>query len=151
MRAVLQRVSSAEVTVDGAVVGSIDGGIAMLVAVWEDDTAEDAIALADKTANLRIFADDDNQMNRSLLDIGGSVLLVSQFTLAADVRKGRRPSFTRAAAPDEAQRLILRIADQLSAAGVEVEHGVFGAMMEVSLVNDGPVTIVVEVVGGSVQ
>lgn len=151
MRAVLQRVQSGSVTVDGDVVGAIDTGFVMLVAVVRGDTAADIQTLVDKTINLRVFADADGRMNHSLLEVGGSILLVSQFTLAADVRKGRRPSFGAAADPVEAESMISSIADRFAESGVPVEQGRFGAMMKVGLVNDGPVTIVIDVVNGAVQ
>jgi D-tyrosyl-tRNA(Tyr) deacylase len=150
MRAVAQRVSSASVTVDGAVVGEIGRGLLVLVGAAHGDRREDAHALADKLVGLRIFADADERMNLSLTDIGGAVLLVSQFTLVADVRKGRRPSFTDAALPDVAAPLLEAMADRIVAAGVPVASGRFGARMAVELVNDGPVTIVVDVVDGRV-
>ncbi len=125
-------------------VGKIGPGLLALVGVAEGDREDEAIWLANKTAELRIFEDDNGKMNRSLIDVGGSILVVSQFTLLADCRKGRRPAFTRAAAPDLADRLYLRFAELLSERGIEVQKGIFAADMQVSLVNDGPVTIVID-------
>lgn len=150
MRAVIQRVSLASVEVDGAVVGAIAGGLLVLVAVVPGDTAADARALVDKTVHLRVFDDDDGRMNRSLLDVGGSVLVVSQFTLAADVRKGRRPSFTGAGDPAMAEPMVDRIVSDFASHGINVQTGIFGARMSVHSVNDGPVTFVVDVADGSV-
>lgn len=142
MKAVIQRVKYAEVKVDGEVVGKIGEGYMILVGVKEGDTNEDAEILARKTANLRIFTDDEDKMNLSVIDIGGEILAVSQFTLLADVKKGNRPSFINAAKPDEADRLYEYYCEQLKVNGVKkVEKGVFGAHMEVSLLNNGPVTI----------
>lgn len=142
MKAVIQRVKYAEVKVDHETVGKIDEGYMILVGVKEGDKNEDAEILAKKTANLRIFTDDEDKMNLSILDIGGGILAVSQFTLLADVKKGNRPSFINAAKPDEANRLYEYYCEQLKANGVQkVEKGVFGAHMEVSLMNNGPVTI----------
>ena len=140
MRAVVQRVSRASVAVDGAVVGSIGPGLLVLLGVAPDDTAEQVRWLADKVVNLRIFGDDEGKMNRSLLDAGGGCLVVSQFTLYGDARKGTRPSYEAAARPEHAEPLYERFADRLGA-----RRGVFGAHMEVELVNDGPVTVLVEV------
>ena len=141
MRALLQRTTGAEVRVDGEVVGAIGGGLVVLVGVGPGDTEAVADDLARKTAELRIFRDDEGRTNRALLDIGGEALAVSQFTLYADTRKGRRPGFTAGAAPDLAERLYLRFAGALRDLGVEVATGRFGAEMAVSLVNDGPFTI----------
>lgn len=151
MRVVVQRVSHASVTVDGEVVGRIGVGFLCLVGVTHDDTDADAVALADKLAGLRVFPDADGRMNRSLVEAGGSALVVSQFTLYGDVRRGRRPSFTDAAAPEVAEPLVDRLAAELADRGVPVETGRFGAMMDVELCNDGPVTLVVEAVLGRVQ
>lgn len=151
MRAVAQRVSKASVTVDGEVTGAIETGLLVLAGVAETDTDADAVAIADKLVALRIFPDDDGKMNRSVIDAGGAVLLVSQFTLLADVRKGRRPSFTAAAPPEQAEELVAALGRSIEAHGVAVEHGRFGAMMEVRLTNDGPVTIVIEVRDGAVR
>lgn len=145
MRTVVQRVSEANVSVGGETTGAIGPGLVVLAGVAAGDTDRDAEAMAGKIVGLRIFPDEDRKMNRSVVDAAGSVLLVSQFTLLADVRKGRRPSFTAAAPPEVAERLLGVLAEAIEAEGAEVEHGVFGAMMEVSLVNDGPVTIVIDV------
>jgi D-tyrosyl-tRNA(Tyr) deacylase len=150
MRAVIQRASEGSVSVGGRTIGSIGTGLVVLVGVASTDTEADAEALAAKIAGLRIFPDDERKMNSNVVDAGGSVLLISQFTLLADVRKGRRPSFTAAAEPAEAERLLAVLANAIEAEGVAVEHGEFGAMMDVSLVNDGPVTIVIDVAGGRV-
>jgi D-tyrosyl-tRNA(Tyr) deacylase len=144
VRAVVQRVAEASVRVEGAVVGSIGRGLLVLLGVGQGDAEKDAEALAEKVAHLRIFADEAGHMNRSLLDTGGEVLLVSQFTLYGDARKGRRPSFVDAAPPDEANRLYGLFAARLRAAGLRVEEGVFRAMMDVALVNHGPVTILLD-------
>ena len=140
----LQRVTAASVQVDERIVGTIDLGLLALVGVGLDDTQEQARWLADKTVELRIFPDDEGKMNRSLIDVGGSVLVVSQFTLLGDCRKGRRPAFTNAGPPELAERLYLRYAEFISQRGVHVERGVFAADMKVSLVNDGPVTMVID-------
>jgi D-aminoacyl-tRNA deacylase len=144
MRAVIQRVSSASVTVDGEVVGSIERGFVVLLGVGAEDDAKDIIYLADKVSNLRIFPDGDGKMNLSLLDIAGTALVVSQFTLYGDCRRGRRPSFTEAAPPERADALYEEFVAALSERGVPVETGVFRAMMDVQLVNDGPVTILLD-------
>ena len=144
MRAVCQRVSEARVTVDGANVAEIGGGLVVLLGVARGDTDAQASRLATKIGRLRIFEDDAGKFDRSLLDTGGSALVVSQFTLVADTRKGNRPSLGDAAPPDEAERLYERFCDELRALGVLVETGVFGARMAVGLVNDGPVTIVLD-------
>ncbi len=142
MKAVIQRVSRAEVRVDGEVVGKIGEGYLILVGVMNGDTINEAQLLARKTANLRIFTDENDKMNRSILDIDGEVLAVSQFTLCADVHKGNRPSFIESAPPQEANALYEAFCSALSENGVrKVEKGVFGAHMEVSLLNNGPVTI----------
>ena len=146
MRVLVQRVAAASVTIGGEVVGEIGPGLLLLVGVTHGDGEPEVELLAAKIVNLRIFADDDGQMNRSALDRLASgdpigVLVVSQFTLYADSRKGRRPSFTRAAAPDVAAPMVDRLADRLAASGLPVATGRFGATMAVSLVNDGPVTI----------
>src|SRR6266568_4368858 len=141
MRALLQRVSHASVTVDGNVVGQIGQGLLVLLGVGQDDSEVQVKTLADKIVHLRIFGDDEGKINRSLLDIGGQALVVSQFTLYADVRKGRRPSFTDAAPPSLAEPLVERFKDALATYGLKVEGGVFGAYMEVELINSGPVTI----------
>lgn len=146
MRAVVQRVAQASVAVDGAVVGAIDRGLLVLVGVTHSDSARDAHVIADKLAGLRIFPDGDGLMNRSLQEVGGGCLVVSQFTLYGETRRGRRPSFTAAARPEIAEPLVEAVAERIREHGVPVETGAFGAMMEVSLVNDGPVTLVVEAV-----
>ena len=150
MRVVAQRVSHAAVVVDGATVGEIENGICAFVGVTHTDTREDAVAAASKLANLRIMPDDDDVMNRSLLDVGGAVLVVSQFTLYGDVRRGRRPSWTSAAGGDVAEPLVDAVCEELRGLGLEVAEGRFGAMMEVTLTNAGPVTIVFEVSSGRV-
>jgi D-aminoacyl-tRNA deacylase len=144
MRAVLQRVTRAQVTVAGEVVGRIERGFLVLLGVAQDDTESDAQYLADKTVQLRVFDDAAGKMNLALADIGGAVLVVSQFTLLADCRKGRRPSFIAAAPPDLAERLYETFVAAIGAQGIPVATGRFRAMMEVELVNDGPVTLVVE-------
>jgi D-tyrosyl-tRNA(Tyr) deacylase len=141
VRLLLQRVTRAEVRVAGSVIGSIERGLVVLVGVGHADTESDADSLAAKVVELRIFRDDEGKTNRSLVDVGGHVLAVSQFTLYADTRKGRRPSFIDAAPPELGQRLYERFAAAVEARGVRVERGVFGAEMEVELVNDGPMTI----------
>ncbi len=140
----LQRVTAASVQVDKKIVGSIDLGLLALVGVGHDDSEEQARWLADKTVELRIFQDDQGKMNRSLIDVGGSVLVVSQFTLLGDCRKGRRPAFTEAGPPQLAERLYLRYTEFIAERGVHVERGVFAADMKVSLTNDGPVTMVID-------
>ena len=144
MRIVLQRVTQASVSVDDNVVGAIKHGLLILVGVADGDEETQAEALARKVASLRIFADADGRFNESIQDIDGSALVVSQFTLHADVRKGRRPSFTGAARPEVAEPLIDHFAEGLRAQGIPVETGVFGAMMLVELTNDGPFTIVLD-------
>jgi D-aminoacyl-tRNA deacylase len=144
MRAVVQRVSRAEVAVDGVVVGAIERGFLVLIGVALDDDARDADQLAQKIAGLRIFDDAAGTMNLALADVGGAVLLVSQFTLLGDVRRGRRPSFVAAARGEPAQRLYERVAAGLRDAGLSVAEGRFGADMQVALINDGPVTILVD-------
>lgn len=144
MRAVVQRVSSARVEVGGQAVGVIERGVLALVGVARDDTEDDAKLVAQKIAGLRIFNDDAAAMNRSLDDVGGAVLAVSQFTLYGDVRKGRRPSFVDAAPGETAQPLFNRVVELLRREGIAVETGVFGASMRVSLVNEGPVTILID-------
>jgi D-aminoacyl-tRNA deacylase len=145
VRIVLQRVSEASVTVEGEVVSEIGSGLLLLVGVGAGDGEAQADWLAEKVAGLRIFSDEEGKMNLSVRDVGGEVLAVSQFTLLADTRKGKRPSFVRAAPPEEAEPLFDHFCERLRASGVgTVETGSFGAMMEVALVNDGPVTIVLE-------
>jgi len=142
LRAVVQRVSAARVRVDGAVVGEIGVGVCVLLGVGRGDT--DVERLAGKIARLRVFPDDEGRFDRSVLDVGGAALVVSQFTLLADTAKGNRPSFTDAAPPEEAEPVYERFCAALEALGVHVERGVFGAAMAVELVNDGPVTIVLD-------
>lgn len=142
MRTVLQRVREASVEVDSQVVGAIGRGLLVLLGVSRNDEPSDADYLVDKILNLRIFPDASEKMNRSLLDVGGSLLVVSQFTLYGDCRKGRRPSFDRAAGADQARELYAYFADRARRAGVLVETGVFQASMRVHLVNDGPVTLI---------
>lgn len=144
MRAVVQRVSAASVTVEGRKVGTIGPGLLVLLGVARGDTEKDGEYLAEKLAGLRIFEDEEEKMNRSVAQIGGSILLVSQFTLYGDVRHGRRPSFTQAAPLEEANRLYEDLAQKLRDKGLTVETGQFQAHMEVSLVNDGPVTILLD-------
>jgi D-tyrosyl-tRNA(Tyr) deacylase len=144
MRAVVQRVSSARVTVDGRVTGEITNGQLILIGVGHNDTSAIAAALAEKIANLRILEDDQQKMNRSLLDVKGSALVVSQFTLYGDARGQRRPSFVAAAPADQAKNLYEEFAEGLRSLGVTVATGVFGAMMSVELVNEGPVTILLD-------
>jgi D-aminoacyl-tRNA deacylase len=144
MRAVVQRVSRASVTVDTRSTGSIDLGLLVFLGAGAGDGPTDLAYIVDKIANLRIFPDDTGKMNRSVLDAGGGVLVVSQFTLYGDVRKGNRPSFTDAAPPAEAEPLYERFCAELRALGVPVSTGVFGATMSVELLNDGPVTIILE-------
>jgi D-tyrosyl-tRNA(Tyr) deacylase len=141
MRAVVQRVSAASVAVDGAVVGQISAGFLVLLGITHGDGEAEATLLAKKIAGLRIFEDNGGKMNLALADVGGAVLAVSQFTLYGDVRKGRRPSFTDAARPEQAEPLYRRFCQALAAEGVPVQEGVFQAHMAVSLVNDGPVTL----------
>lgn len=144
MRVVLQRVTSAQVSVEGNVIGKINQGYLALVGIRDDDTKEIVAKLAKKSAELRVFSDDEGKMNRSLADVQGSILSVSQFTLYADCRKGRRPSFVRAAKGECANALYEYYNDQLRSYGIQVETGEFGADMQVSLVNDGPVTIILD-------
>ena len=144
MRAVLQRVSRAKVTVDGEVTGEIGHGILVLLGVGAGDTEADAAHLVEKTVNLRIFSDEDDKMNLSVQDVGGGLLVVSQFTLYADTRKGRRPSYIGAAAPDEANRLYEVFVAEARKHLSLVATGRFQAMMDVELVNDGPVTIILD-------
>jgi len=144
MRAVVQRVSRASVSVDGEAVGEIDHGLLVLLGVAEGDTEAEAAWLAHKVANLRIFADTEGRMNLSVKATGGKVLVVSQFTLCANTRKGFRPSFVPAAAPDVAEPLVEHFIAAVRSERVEVETGVFGAHMQVALVNDGPVTILLQ-------
>ena len=145
MRAVVQRVSSASVRVGGEAVGTCGRGLLVLLGVGHEDTSETAARLAAKIARLRIFENEDGRFDHSLVDIGGEALVVSQFTLFADTTKGNRPSFTPAAPPERAEPLVEAFAAALRGAGPHVETGVFGARMDVELVNDGPVTIVLDV------
>lgn len=144
MRAVIQRASKAKVTVEAETVGEIGKGFVVLLGVEESDTEEDVAYLVRKIANMRIFEDDNEKMNRSLKDVEGEILSISQFTLHADTKKGNRPSFTAAAGPEQAATLYESFNNQLSAEGINVATGKFGAHMEVSLVNDGPVTILID-------
>jgi len=144
MRAVLQRVSCARVTVQGSVTGEIAAGLVILLGVGRDDTSAVAVAMAGKVANLRIFEDDHGKMNRSLLGAGGSALVVSQFTLYGDARGQRRPSFVAAARPEQAKKLYEEFSEALRRLGITVATGVFQAMMSVELVNEGPVTILLD-------
>ena len=144
MRAVVQRVKSADVSVDGNIAGKIALGLVVLLGVEEDDTPEDAIYMAEKVAGLRIFEDDEGKMNLSVKDKGGAVLAVSQFTLFGDARKGKRPSFVKAARPDKADELYRQFINMVKKQGVSVEEGVFQAKMLVRINNDGPVTIMLD-------
>ena len=144
MRAVVQRVKSASVTVDGKLISEIGKGLLIFHGVAQEDTSSDLDYLTNKVANLRVFEDDEGRMNRSLLEIGGAALVVSQFTLYGDCRKGRRPSFIDAAPPDKAEALYQQFIQALSSAGIPVKSGIFQAMMDVELVNDGPVTILLD-------
>ena len=144
MRLVIQRVLESSVSVDGSVVGRIGPGFMVLCGVEDGDTAEDVRYCIDKTVNLRIFEDDAGKMNRSILDAGGEILAISQFTLHGDVRRGRRPSFIRAARPETAVPLYDAYCDGLREAGLHVETGIFQTDMKVSLINDGPVTLLVD-------
>jgi D-aminoacyl-tRNA deacylase len=144
MRALIQRVSSASVTVDGEVVGEIGEGLVVLLGVGAEDGPEQVRRLADKLSRLRVFDGEDGRMDRSLLDLGAGALCISQFTLYGDTRRGLRPSFTAAAAPDRVKRLYDEFCLELDARGVHVERGRFGARMSVALVNEGPVTLLLE-------
>ena len=144
MRAVIQRVSSARVVVEGEVIGEIEKGLLVLLGISKGDTEREAEILADKTIGLRIFDDADGKMNLSLADVAGSLLVVSQFTLYGDARRGRRPSFINAAPPEEANRLYEYYVEFARKSGIPAETGRFRAMMEVELVNDGPVTIILD-------
>ena len=144
MRVCLQRVSEASVHVGGEEVGKIEQGVLVLVGIGQEDTSREVKQLVDKIVNLRIFVDEQQKMNLSLLDVGGQVLVISQFTLWGDCRKGRRPSFVEAAAPELAEPLYEEFVEEVRSRGVTTETGRFGAMMQVSLVNDGPVTLVIE-------
>ncbi len=144
MRAVVQRVSKASVSAEGRIVGSIGRGLVVLLGVTHDDGEEEARFLANKTANLRIFADEQGKFNLSALEVGADALVVSQFTLYGDARKGRRPSFTKAAPPEVAEPLVDEFVAFLEEEGLHVETGIFGAMMLVEIQNDGPVTIILD-------
>jgi D-tyrosyl-tRNA(Tyr) deacylase len=144
MRAVIQRVSEARVDVDGAIAGQIDAGLVVLLGIAEGDDEQTAAKLAAKIAGLRIFSDEAGKFNLSALDVGGAILLVSQFTLFGDTRRGNRPSFLGAAPPEVAEQLVERVAHHLRQSGLRVAMGVFRAHMRVSLVNDGPVTIILD-------
>ena len=144
MRAVIQRVTEASVTVDSVVVGRIQRGFLVLLGVADDDTQEDVIWISAKIAGLRVFEDAEGRMNLALADVGGSVLLVSQFTLYGDCRKGRRPSFVQAARPEKANALYVSVRAELQGLGLTVETGTFQAHMDVRLLNDGPVTLLLD-------
>lgn len=144
MRAVIQRVSRAQVAIDGLAVGEIGPGLVALIGIADSDTETDAAALADKIANLRVFDDDAGIMNLSVVETGRAILAVSQFTIMGDVRKGRRPSYAGAASPESARSLYGIVVEKLKAFGIEVKSGTFQAMMTVSLVNEGPVTILLD-------
>lgn len=144
MRAVIQRVRSAKVEVDTSVVGQVNRGYLVLLGVEREDTERDAEYIADKIVGLRVFEDDEGKMNRAITDVNGEILLVSQFTLYGDARKGRRPSFIRAALPDTAIPLLARVKARLEENAIHVEEGIFGVDMLVSLENDGPVTILLD-------
>ncbi len=144
MRGVVQRVKCAKVTVDNEITGSIDQGILLLLSVEDNDDEKDLEYMCDKVANLRIFEDENDKMNMSLLDVGGSILVVSQFTLHGDARKGRRPSFIAAARPEKAIPLYEKLIQKMKEQGINTSSGRFGADMQVELVNDGPVTILLD-------
>jgi len=144
MRAVVQRVKESSVKVDGSIIADIGAGLLVLLGIAKKDTINDVDFVADKILNLRIFEDGDKKMNRSILDTGGEMLVVSQFTLLGDCRKGRRPSFIDAAEPEKANQLYEKFVEKICCKGVKVQTGIFRAMMDVSLVNDGPVTLIVE-------
>ena len=144
MRAVIQRVKSASVTVEGKVVSEIRVGLLVFLGVAQEDTPADVNYMASKIANLRIFEDDEGRMNLSILDVGGEALVVSQFTLYGDCRKGRRPSFIAAARPEKADPLYQAFMDEISRLGVPVKAGIFQAMMDIELINDGPVTMLLD-------
>ncbi|BAB04962.1 D-aminoacyl-tRNA deacylase [Halalkalibacterium halodurans] len=144
MKVVLQRAKQAQVTVEGETVGAIDHGLVLLIGITHGDTEEDARYLAEKIAHLRIFEDEGGKMNQSVKDVGGAILSISQFTLYGDCRKGRRPNFMEAAKPEHAEPLYETLNSHLEQLGLHVETGRFGAMMDVQLINDGPVTLLVE-------
>ena len=147
MKVVIQRVGSASVSVDKKNVGEISEGLMLLIGVAEKDTLEDVKYAANKCANLRIFEDADGKLNKSVLETGGAILAVSQFTLLGDTRKGRRPSFINAARPEKGQELYEDFVKVLKELGIQVETGIFGAMMDVQLINTGPVTIIIDTEG----
>lgn len=144
MKAILQRVKEGSVTVDGEIVAKIDQGLMILLGIGQEDTIALAEQMVDKIATLRIFGDQEEKMNLSIQDVGGSAIVVSQFTLFADTRKGRRPSFVNAARPDLAEPLVNAFAAMMNDRGIPTQTGIFGAHMDVALVNDGPVTIILE-------
>jgi len=144
MKAVVQRVKESSVTVDGKIVGKIGSGILILLGIAKNDTIHDIDFISDKILNLRIFEDENNKMNRSILDAGGEILVVSQFTLLGDCSKGRRPSFIDAAEPEKANQFYEIFVEKIRGRGIKVQTGIFRAMMDVSLINDGPVTLIVE-------
>ena len=144
MRAVIQRVKNAEVKIDGKIVGKIGKGLLVLLAVHQDDTEDKIEKMATKIINLRIFADKDDKMNLSIKDVGGEILVVSQFTLYGDISKGNRPSFIESAKPDKAVPYYEKFVEKIKVSGLKTATGEFGAMMEVGLVNDGPVTIIID-------
>jgi D-tyrosyl-tRNA(Tyr) deacylase len=144
MRAVIQRVAQARVEVEGKTIGQVERGLLVYLSVGKEDSETDAQFLADKLVNLRIFADEAGKMNRSVVDIGGGILLVSNFTLHGDCRKGRRPSFDAAGEPERAEALYEEVADLIGRQGIKVEKGSFGAHMHVSSINDGPVTFLLD-------
>jgi D-aminoacyl-tRNA deacylase len=151
MRAVVQRVSRAQVEVEGRIVGETGTGLVALVGVSASDGTAEADVLAGKLVDLRIFADQEGKMNRSVIDVEGAIMVVSQFTLYGDLRRGRRPSFIGAASPEHAQPLIDAVVDAIRRRGVEVETGEFGAHMQLSITNDGPVTLIIEIENGRVS
>jgi len=144
MRAVIQRVKNAEVKIDGKIVGKIGKGLLVLLAVHQDDTEDKIEKMAAKIINLRIFADEEDKMNLSVKDVGGEILVVSQFTLYGDISKGNRPSFIESAKPDKAVPYYEKFVEKIKVSGLKTATGEFGAMMEVSLINDGPVTIIID-------
>lgn len=144
MRVILQRSGNASVKVDGETTGSIDKGYVLLVGVTHEDTEKDADYIAKKVAGLRLWEDEDGKMNKAIDEVDGAILSVSQFTLYGDVKKGRRPSFIEAARPEQAEPLWIYFNEALRSQGLHVETGIFGAMMDVQLINDGPVTIIIE-------
>jgi len=144
MRAVIQRVKNAEVKIDGKIVGKIGKGLLVLLAVHQDDTEDKIEKMATKIINLRIFADEEDKMNLSVKDVGGEILVVSQFTLYGDISKGNRPSFIESAKPDKVVPYYEKFVEKIKVSGLKTATGEFGAMMEVSLINDGPVTIIID-------